>query len=130
MNALAEQLPPFAALLVSGLVLAGSCLALIGSVGLVRLDTFYRRVHAPTLGVSLGAFTMLAGSMVFFSVGQGRWVLHEVLIGLFISVTTPITFMLLVRAALHRDRKEGSGDVPPASSSSGLDGSAQFTPEN
>jgi len=112
MNGLAEQLPPVVELLVAGLVLAGASLALIGSIGLVRLETFYRRVHAPTLGVSLGAFSTLAGSVVFFSVGQGRWVLHEVLIGLFMSLTTPITFMLLVRAALARDRREGLEGVP------------------
>jgi multicomponent K+:H+ antiporter subunit G len=111
-NPLIANLPGWACALVAALVLIGASLALIGSIGLVRLETFYRRVHAPTLGVSLGAFTTLAGSMVFFSVAQGRLVLHELLIGLFISLTTPITFMLLVRAALHRDRKAGSGEVP------------------
>jgi multicomponent K+:H+ antiporter subunit G len=32
---------------------------------------------------------------------------HEVLIGLFVTMTTPVTFMLLARAALYRDRAEG-----------------------
>jgi multicomponent K+:H+ antiporter subunit G len=35
-----------------------------------------------------------------------------VLIGVFLTLTTPITLMLLVRAALYRDREEGSQDVP------------------
>ena len=39
--------------------------------------------------------------------------LYEVLIGVFMTLTTPITYMLLVRAALHRDRSEGQ-DRPPA----------------
>ena len=30
--------------------------------------------------------------------------LHEVLIGFFVTVTTPVTLMLLGRAALYRDR--------------------------
>ena len=38
---------------------------------------------------------------------HGRPVLHEILIGVFLTVTTPITLMLLVRAALYRDREEG-----------------------
>ena len=43
---------------------------------------------------------------------HGRPVLHEILIGVFLTVTTPITLMLLVRAALYRDREEGSDTVP------------------
>lgn len=119
MNALADQLPPLAELVIAALVLLGAGLALIGSIGLVRLETFYRRVHAPTLGVSLGAFATLAASVIFFSVSQGRWVLHEILIGLFMSVTTPITFMLLVRAALARDRREGVVEAPAKSLETG-----------
>ena len=38
---------------------------------------------------------------------------HELLIGIFVTVTTPVTFMLLARAALHRDRAEQNGNVPP-----------------
>ena len=38
--------------------------------------------------------------------------LHEVLIALFVTVTTPVTLMLLARAALYRDRSEGSTDIP------------------
>ena len=54
---------------------------------------------------------MLA-SMIYFSVASGRPVIHEILIGIFVTVTTPITFMLLARAALHRDRAEKNMDVP------------------
>ena len=45
---------------------------------------------------------------------QSRLALHEILIAVFMVVTTPITLMLLARAALYRDRSEGSGEVPPA----------------
>ena len=51
--------------------------------------------------------------MLFFSVLQSRLVLHEVLIAVFMVVTTPVTLMLLARAALYRDRSEGSDEVPP-----------------
>ena len=44
---------------------------------------------------------------------QSRPVLHEVLIAVFVTVTTPVTLMLLARAALYRDRSEGSTEVPP-----------------
>ena len=111
MNSLAE-LPLWASILVSAFLLLGASLALIGSFGLSRLNSFYKRVHAPTLGTTFGAFCILAGSITYFSVSQSRLVLHELLIGVFLSLTTPITLMLLVRAALYRDRQEGSPDVP------------------
>ena len=38
--------------------------------------------------------------------------MHEILIGIFVTVTTPVTLMLLARATLHRDRAEGNPDVP------------------
>lgn len=104
-----QALPPWAALLVGALVLAGALLACIGSLGLLRLDTFYRRVHAPTLGTTLGLFLILVGTLVFFSLQQGRPVLHVIVLGACVTLTTPITLMLLVRAAFKRDRREDTG---------------------
>ncbi|MCB4769351.1 monovalent cation/H(+) antiporter subunit G [Ancylobacter sp. Lp-2] len=108
----APLLPLWAAILVGALVVLGAAIALIGSIGLLRLNSFYARVHAPTLGATLGVGGILIGSMVCFSVLQSRPLIHEVLIALFVTITTPVTLMLLARAALHRDRVEGSSDVP------------------
>ena len=91
------------------LVLAGALLAFIGSLGLVRLKTFYERVHSPTMGTTLGTGLILIASMLYFTALESRPVLHEILIGVFMTVTTPVTYMLLVRAALHRDRKDSGG---------------------
>ena len=104
----AEELPAWSALLVALLLLLGTGLTLTGSLGLLRLGSFYERVHAPTLGATLGAGCVLIASMVFFSVLQTRPVVHEVLITIFATVTTPVTLMVLVRAAVHRDRAEGN----------------------
>jgi multicomponent K+:H+ antiporter subunit G len=109
----ASDLPLWAALPVALLLLLGAGLTFTGSIGLLRFRSFYERVHAPTLGTTLGIGCTLAASMLFFSVLQTRLVLHELLIMVIIAMTTPITLMLLARAALHRDRREGSADVPP-----------------
>lgn len=106
------DVPAWAALLTSLLVVFGGALAFIGSLGLLRLDSFYDRIHAPTLGTTLGIGSVLIASMIYFSVLQSRLVLHEILIAAFMVVTTPITLMLLSRAALYRDRREGREDVP------------------
>lgn len=107
-----EAIPVWAALPVAVLVLLGAGLGLTGSIGLLRLRGFYDRMHAPTLATTLGIGSILVASMLFFTVQQSRPVLHEVLIAVVIVVTTPVTLMLLARAALHRDRAEGAGTVP------------------
>ena len=89
------------------LVLAGALLAFVGSLGMLRLGTFYERVHPPTMGTTLGTGLVLLASMLHFTALESRPVLHEVVIGVFMTLTTPVTYMLLVRAALHRDRSEG-----------------------
>lgn len=103
-----EELPLWAALLISAFLILGSSLALIGSIGLLHFKTFYERVHAPTLGSTFGLFSILTASMLYFSMTEMRFVLHEILIGIFVTVTTPVTFLLLVQATLYRDRFEGS----------------------
>ena len=107
------EVPAWAAVATAVLVLAGAGLTLTGSLGLLRLGSFYERIHAPTLGTTLGVGCVLLGSMLFFSVLETRPVLHELLIAGFMIVTTPVTLMLLARAALYRDRSEGSPGVPP-----------------
>ena len=100
--------------------IALATITLIGCLGLVRLKTFYERVHAPTLGTTLGAGCIVLASMVCFSVLETRLVLHEILIAVFVTVTTPVTLMILVRAAMLRDRweraqRQGAPDAAPAS---------------
>jgi len=77
------------------------------------MHDFFRRLHPPTMGTTLGTGLMVLGSMVLFSALEARPVLHEILIGVFMTVTTPVTFMLLARAARYRaglDREERSAE--------------------
>ena len=96
-------LAPLVAALVGVLAVLGAAFALVGSVGLLRLRTFYERVHPPTMGTTAGVGLTLAASMLLFCALESRPVLHEVIIALFTIVTTPVTYVLLVRAAVHRD---------------------------
>ena len=104
--------PPVLAALVAVLVVLGAALALIGSFGLLRLGTFYERVHPPTMGTTLGVGFTVAASILLFSTIESRLALQAILIAVFAFVTTPVTYMLLVRAAMHRDG--ASGDEPLA----------------
>lgn len=108
----AADLPLWAALLTAFFLLLGSGLTLLGAIGLLRFGSFYERVHAPTLGTTWGAGGILIASMICFTVLQSRPALHEILIAAFVIVTTPVSLMLLARAALYRDRTENNDGVP------------------
>jgi multicomponent K+:H+ antiporter subunit G len=104
----AVELPAWAALVTAALLFMGAAITLIGALGLLRLKTFYERVHAPTLGTTLGVGCIVLASMIYFSVLETRPVLHEILIAIFVTITTPVTLMILVRAAMLRDRSENA----------------------
>ena len=86
-------------------VVASAAFAAIGSFGLVRLPTFFRRIHAPTLGATLGVWCMTIATIVYFSVQGFSLFLHAVLIAIFVALTAPVTTIFLMRAALFRERQ-------------------------
>jgi multicomponent K+:H+ antiporter subunit G len=96
------------------LVLAGAVFVLAGSLGLLTLRTFYERVHPPTMGATIGTGLVILACIVHFSTLEQRPVLHYALIAAFMFVTTPVTYMILVRAALYRDAaREAATPSPP-----------------
>ena len=102
-------------ILAAVLLVTGAGLTLIGATGLLRLHTFYERAHAPTLGTTLGTAFISIASIIHFSAGGGRLAIHELLIIVFVTATTPITLMILIGAARFRDNLEDR--APPDSNS-------------
>jgi multicomponent K+:H+ antiporter subunit G len=97
-----ETLPVWAALPAALLlILAGLC-TVIGSLGLVRLGSFFQRMHGPSMGSTLGTGCVLAASILVSSALANRPVVHELLITVCVVTTAPMTAMLLMRAAVHR----------------------------
>src|SRR3546814_12217009 len=97
-----NDIPVWVSILTAFFVVAGASLTLIGCLGLLRLESFFQRIHAPTLGSTCGTGAILLGSMIFFSALAARPVLHETMIAVFVTVTTPVTFILLVNTTRHR----------------------------
>lgn len=89
--------------LISLLVLLGAGFVLIGSIGLARLPDFYTRLHGPTKASTLGVGCAILASVLFFSALRGSPSLQEVLIVVFLFLTTPVSAHLLARAAMHRN---------------------------
>lgn len=120
----ASALPLWADITVAVLVLSGALVALLGSIGLLRLRTFFERVHAPAIIATLGCWCVMYGALLYFSLRGNGLALHVLLIALFIAVTVPITTIFLMRASLFRARQMGK-NVPP-SVSAHADGSGHI----
>jgi multicomponent K+:H+ antiporter subunit G len=101
-----NEVPVVSGTLTAVLLIGGAVMALTGSLGLLRLRSFQERIHAPTLGTTLGTACVALASIVYFSTLESRFVLHELLIIVFVTVTTPISLMVLVRAAVLREQSE------------------------
>ena len=85
--------------LVAALLVIGAAFALVGSWGLLRLDSFLKRLHGPSKATTLGVGCVLLASALWFALrGQGSW--HEALIVLFLFLTAPVSAHVLVKAVL------------------------------
>ena len=58
------------------------------------------------MGSTVGTVLILAGSMLHFGLLESRLVLHEILVAVFVTFSTPVTYQLLGRAAWMRDRAD------------------------
>jgi multicomponent K+:H+ antiporter subunit G len=93
------------------LVVSGALVALIGSFGVLRLKSFFQRVHAPTLGATVGTWCLTLATVVQVSFEHGQLYVHALLIAVFIALTAPVTTLFLMRAAVFRARIRGE-EIP------------------
>jgi multicomponent K+:H+ antiporter subunit G len=94
------SLPLWLDVTVALLVLIGTAFALVGSIGLVRLQDFLQRLHGPSKATTLGVGSVLVASALWFN-AQGILALHELLVTLFLFMTAPVSAHLLVKAAMQ-----------------------------
>jgi multicomponent K+:H+ antiporter subunit G len=98
--------------LVALLLLASAALALASAIGLIRLASFFTRMHVPALNATLGTWCVSAAAALYFSALKGEAALYHALTALFITVTVPVTTVLLTRAALLRLRARNMPGIP------------------
>jgi multicomponent K+:H+ antiporter subunit G len=103
-----DALPWWIAVPAALLLVFSGIITLIGSIGLLRLSSFYARLHSPTLGNTLGVFCVLLASILISSYLANRPVVHELIIIVFLIITSPVTAMLLTAAALRRHVNGGA----------------------
>lgn len=87
--------------LVIALVVLGTVIMLISSLGVIRLPDVYTRAHATTKSSTLGLLCILAGTFIHF-LHEHQLVSVRLLLGiLFVFLTAPVAGHLIIRSA-HR----------------------------
>lgn len=114
-----NALPFWLELATAALLLTGSVFAFIGAFGLLRMKMFFQRMHPPALASTLGTWCVALASILYFSGLKHMPVLHAWLIPILLSITVPVTTLLLARAALFRKRM--ANEPVPEEISSGRD---------
>ena len=87
-------------LLLSGLLLFGTFFIVIGAFGLVKLQDFFHRLHAPTKASTLGVSCILVVSVGYHLVLGEDPQPRELLITVFLFITAPVSAHLMAKAAL------------------------------
>jgi len=109
-----SALPAWVALVAALLLIVSGLLALMGAIGLLRFSHFYPRVHAPTLGNTMGI-----GCVLFCIVLLSFWraqapMVHVLLISVLLILVSPVTAILLMKAALRRDARKVIENATPS----------------
>ena len=105
------------------LLAAGCFFIVVGSLGLVKLSDFFKRLHAPTKASTLGVGCVLAASIGYHAIGGTDPQPRELLITAFLFITAPISAHMMAKAALslhmaERPPMPGS-ETPPATDAGG-----------
>jgi multicomponent K+:H+ antiporter subunit G len=101
--------------LVALTIVGGAVFTLIGSIGLLRLQDVFQRMHAPTKATTIGVGLILVASSLATWLAHRELSLHEVLVALLLFVSAPVSAYMVSRVALQqglRTREGGSADAP------------------
>lgn len=102
-----------AEIVVALLLLGSGLVVLVAALGLWRLPDYFLRMHAPALASTLAAWIVSFASILHFSTRGAGLALHVWLIIIVLSITAPVTTIVLARAALFRRRQAGDALPPP-----------------
>ncbi|KMJ58787.1 cation:proton antiporter [Bacillus sp. LL01] len=84
-------------------VLLGSLLSLVTTIGLIRLPDVYCRSHAASKSATLGVLFILIAALMYFWIADSYFSARLVLGIIFVFVTAPVAGHLITRAAYYTD---------------------------
>ena len=85
------------------LVMTGTVMSLISSLGIIRLPDVYNRAHASTKSATLGILCILSGAFLYFFFTHGVSSIRLLLGIVFVFLTAPVAGHLIIRSA-HRSK--------------------------
>jgi multicomponent Na+:H+ antiporter subunit G len=101
--------------LADALVILGLWVMTVGVYGVIRMPDTYTRLHAASKAVFLGVISLCVSSAV---TGDPDIIYRAILIAAFLLVTTPISALVIARAAFLRGERM---ETPGALDESGKD---------
>lgn len=109
-----DSLSPWIVIPASVLIVISGLLVLTASIGMVRVNNFLPRTHIQAIIYSTALWALLLASLLLTFNLQDRTFLHEILIGLFIYITSPVSTILLVRSFVLREERASLPDTTVA----------------
>ena len=106
-------LPLWAEWTLAVLLVISGISALLAAWGVLRLKDFFQRMHPPALGYTAASWSAALASAIYFSIVQEGLSLRSWIIVVVLSITVPITTVLLARAAMFRRRQQADPAMPP-----------------
>jgi len=97
--------------IVSFFLLTGCLIIFSAALGLVRLPTFYSRIHASSLASSLGMVCVMIAAMLFFYAASEGFVGRALLVIFFLFLTVPMGTHMISKSYYYRELKD-SRDTP------------------
>lgn len=95
----------------SFLLVLGGMATVVGSLGLLRLRDFFSRMHGPSMTNTSAVGAVLITSMLTSTALANRPSLHELLIALLVMVSAPVASIMLLQAALYRNKARLESDA-------------------
>jgi len=83
------------------LVIVGTAITFIASIGIIRLPDVYTRAHATTKTSTLGILAILLGAFIYFAFVHNIVSIRLILGIVFVFLTAPVAGHMIIRSA-HR----------------------------
>jgi multicomponent K+:H+ antiporter subunit G len=107
-----NQVPFWVEAVVAALLVMSGLFVVVSALGFLGLPDFFLRMHPPALAYTFGSWCVAPAGVVYFSLLESRVTLHPWLVIILLSMTVPVTTLLLARVALFRRRVAGAADTP------------------
>ena len=111
MNTLAE-------VLVVAMLAVGCFFTVLGAFALIKLPTFFQRIHGPTKSSTLGVGCILLASILHRAIHGSGLHPRELLITVFLFLTAPVSAHMMAKAALSLAEDDPPPPPPGATSES------------